>query len=279
MSGVFSRLINLAGAFVYNQLPLSKGGTNKNMTAVTGGLVYSDADSMEVTSAGTAQNWVLSGGAAAPTMSNTTTTAKTIDGSADAVQLQVEGHSTQTSDIVNVRKSDGSTSVLQVTNVNGTKIRGTTTNDDAAAGFVGEFKEVSLALASKNQLNGAGTAENLSGGTLALTAGDWEISGCFAFDFDSTTRVTEIHGGISATTGTMPANSTLAQPNVSTGEYSLQMNFASGLNITPNGELFIPINTYRVSLSGSTTLYPVVSAVFTVANGYAYGFVQARRVR
>lgn len=48
-------------------LPLANGGTNKNMTAVNGGLVYSDADSMEVTSAGTSGQAAISGGTGAPT--------------------------------------------------------------------------------------------------------------------------------------------------------------------------------------------------------------------
>lgn len=48
-------------------VPMANGGSNKNMTAVNGGLVYSDADSMEVTSAGTSGQAVISGGAGAPT--------------------------------------------------------------------------------------------------------------------------------------------------------------------------------------------------------------------
>ena len=48
-------------------LPLANGGTNKNMTAANGGLVYSDADSLEVTAAGTSGQAVISGGAGAPT--------------------------------------------------------------------------------------------------------------------------------------------------------------------------------------------------------------------
>jgi hypothetical protein len=48
-------------------LPLANGGTNKNMTAANGGLVYSDADSLEVTAAGTSGQAVVSGGAGAPT--------------------------------------------------------------------------------------------------------------------------------------------------------------------------------------------------------------------
>lgn len=104
-------------------LPLANGGTNKNMTAVNGGLVYTDADSMEVTSAGTSQSWVLSGGAGAPTMSNTTTTGKMVDGSADEIQLRVQAHSTQTNVLVSLEDSSanklldfmGSTSNLGLT--------------------------------------------------------------------------------------------------------------------------------------------------------------------
>lgn len=96
-------------------LPLANGGTNKNMTAANGGLVYSDADSLEVTAAGTSGQWVLSGGAGAPTMSNTTTTGKVVDGSADENQLRVQGNATQTSDILVVEKSDG-TDLFKVSN-------------------------------------------------------------------------------------------------------------------------------------------------------------------
>ncbi len=105
--------IDISTASVTGVLPLANGGTSKNATAVNGGLVWSDADSMEITAAGTASQWVLSGGAGSPTMSNTTTTAKFIDGSADAVQLRVQGNSTQTSNILTVEKSDN-TGYLQV---------------------------------------------------------------------------------------------------------------------------------------------------------------------
>ncbi len=59
MSFVFSRLINLSGAVV-GVLALANGGTNKALTAVNGGLVWSDADSMEITAAGTAQSGAAS---------------------------------------------------------------------------------------------------------------------------------------------------------------------------------------------------------------------------
>jgi hypothetical protein len=49
------------------QLGLSRGGTNKNLTAINGGVVYTDADSMEVSAAGTSGQVLQSNGAAAPT--------------------------------------------------------------------------------------------------------------------------------------------------------------------------------------------------------------------
>lgn len=48
------------------QLGLSRGGTNKNLTAVNGGVVYTDADSMEVSAAGTSGQYLQSAGAATP---------------------------------------------------------------------------------------------------------------------------------------------------------------------------------------------------------------------
>jgi len=48
-------------------IPLANGGSNKALTAVAGGVVYMDADSMEVTAAGTAGQVLTSNGSGAPT--------------------------------------------------------------------------------------------------------------------------------------------------------------------------------------------------------------------
>ncbi|MEI9966629.1 MAG: hypothetical protein WDN67_03255 [Candidatus Moraniibacteriota bacterium] len=48
-------------------LPLANGGTNKNLTASNGAIVYSDADSFELSSVGTSGQALISGGAGAPT--------------------------------------------------------------------------------------------------------------------------------------------------------------------------------------------------------------------
>ncbi len=53
-------------------LPLANGGSNKNMTAVAGGVVWTDADSMEVTAAGTAGQLLVSTGTTAPAWTTVT---------------------------------------------------------------------------------------------------------------------------------------------------------------------------------------------------------------
>lgn len=48
-------------------LPLANGGTNKNMTAVAGGIVWTDSDSQEVSAAGSTGQVLMSNGTSAPT--------------------------------------------------------------------------------------------------------------------------------------------------------------------------------------------------------------------
>lgn len=256
-------------------LPLANGGTNKNATAVNGGLVWSDADSFEITAAGTASQWVLSGGTATPTMSNTTTTAKFIDGSADAIQLTVQGNGTQTSDIFVAEKSDG-TDLLEVTNTAGTAIRGTTTGATAASGFVGEIQTVILPVASKNAL-ATGTAENMSASTLGLNAGQYQISGGVDFSGDTGTTYTQLNVSLSTVSGTMAAGVDLGIPNTSTGQIWIQRTESSQTIST--SDVFLELPTYDVFVTSTTTLFIVIRATFAVNSLWVTGYVQARRVR
>lgn len=54
------------GVWNASVIGLAYGGTGKNLTAVAGGVVYTDADSMEVTAAGTAGQVLVSNGSSAP---------------------------------------------------------------------------------------------------------------------------------------------------------------------------------------------------------------------
>jgi hypothetical protein len=76
--------INLASSdFVSGILNLTNGGTNANLTAVQGGVVYSTASALAIASAGTAGNVLISGGTGAPsfsaiTLSNTNSVTGTL---------------------------------------------------------------------------------------------------------------------------------------------------------------------------------------------------------
>src|SRR5579885_1807598 len=66
-SGVLSSsAINLASGDVTGILPLTNGGTNATLTAVNGGIVYSNASALAISSAGSSGQCLVSGGAGAP---------------------------------------------------------------------------------------------------------------------------------------------------------------------------------------------------------------------
>jgi hypothetical protein len=256
-SYVWSQVSLSAG--VTGTLPLANGGTNKNLTAVAGGVVWTDSDSMEVTSAGTAGDWLISNGTSAPSFSSTTTTAKTIDGSADVIQLTVQGHSTQTSDIFVVEKSDG-TDLLDVTNANGTNIRGTTTNDSAASGFVGE---VVSSVVSNVSFPTSGQWGDVT--SIALTAGDWDITYVAAPDKNGATVTVVVEYGISTTSGNSSSGLT----------YGSNYLTAAWFNSDAGG----CIANFRASISASTTYYAKVKTTYSVATPRTSARLYARRIR
>ena len=64
-TGAFTTL-SASSLTLTTPLAMAQGGTGKALTAVNGGLIYSDADSMEVLAAGTNNQLLTSGGAGAP---------------------------------------------------------------------------------------------------------------------------------------------------------------------------------------------------------------------
>lgn len=155
----------------------------------------------------------------------------------------------------------------------GVDLRGTTTNDAAAAGFVGETFSGSLVRSSANALADSVT-ENVDGATaLALTAGDWDVSASCGFT-TSTSTVTQLDCAVATTSATMPATDTISVPTA--GEIRLTDTVAFTL---VSAEKSYPVPTYRVSLSATTTLYLVARAAFSAGSVSAFGSIQARRVR
>ena len=150
---------------------------------------------------------------------------------------------------------DGTTGVTQL------KGAGTTTNDNAAAGQVGEYVESVVLVGAAISLTSAAPT-NL--GLLNLTAGDWDVSVSAVFVASMTTGVLNVVDSPNTVSATH--NSTL----INRAQFMLPA--PSGLsNSVAKGNI-------RFSLAAPTVIYHVVEAVFT-GTCTAYGRISARRVR
>lgn len=147
-------------------------------------------------------------------------------------------------------------------------IVGTTTNDSAAAGNVGQYIESVIASGSAVSLTST-TPANMT--SISLTAGDWDVDCVFQFTGAGTTTVTYLIGSISTTSATL--DSTAGRRS------SLQENAATAFNNIADAIITVAIPPLRFSLSGTTTLYAVAQALFGTSTCSVFGILRARRVR
>lgn len=140
---------------------------------------------------------------------------------------------------------------------------GTTTNDNAAAGAIGEYIEQVIPFGSPVTLV-SNTAKTIA--SIALTAGDWHVWGAIVFQFTSTTSITAEIASLSNVNNGLPF------------ETSYQYKHAA---IVPGAAFPFAYNVpmLRVSLAASATYYLVALAVFTVSTCGGSGFIAARRMR
>jgi hypothetical protein len=144
----------------------------------------------------------------------------------------------------------------------GAPILGTTTNDNAATGYIGEY------------LTATGTQTNYSdmvianAATISLTAGDWDVQGTVSVDGASAT-IDLLAVGLSTSSATFTSNQ-YNQAAAADGTVLFNVGRADAAMSSP---------VVRFSLSSTTTIYLCTRAGF-VANTPRYiGFIRARRVR
>lgn len=143
-----------------------------------------------------------------------------------------------------------------------TAIGGTTTNNAAAAGFVGERVNSTVASGSAVSLTVSNTIYDVT--SISLTAGDWDVSGIVVFDGGAVTA-TELRMGISTTTASL---SGLGNASVCT-PYPQVAGAAQTLTLP----------TLRVSLAAPSSVFLCARQIFTVGTPTAYGRISARRAR
>ena len=138
-------------------------------------------------------------------------------------------------------------------------IVGTTTNNNAAVGAVGEYVEANQ---TTNVSMATATTVNIT--SISLTAGDWDVSA-------------NIYLALSAFAGTgwlaaVSLNS--AGPPSGTVAGYAQMNYAGGFSV-----IIAPTGTQRVLIAATTTVYLVAQCSFSSGTCNGQGTLRARRVR
>lgn len=160
------------------------------------------------------------------------------------------GSSLVTSPSIGIAQSSGAVS-----------IKGTTTNDSASTGYVGEYVESNVTSATSFPSTGV-----IGDGTsVSLTAGDWDIMANMVATANGAT-VTNVQIGISTHSG----------------------NDATGL-VVPTSDIYLPLPTatsntsgnipiFRVSINATTTYYLKVYAEYSVATPkYQVNMIARRR--
>jgi hypothetical protein len=271
-------------------LPVANGGTNL-ASGTSGGILGYTATGTLASSAVLAANALMVGGGAGATPTTITTgtgvnTALGVNTGA-AGAFVVNGGVLGTPSSGTVTNLTGTASI----NINGTVgattantgafttvtasstitpsqtagIVGTTTNNDANAGSVGEFISSTILQANRVGLT-SGTPVNVT--SISLTAGDWDVTALLGLSENSSTAWTYYAGSIStvsATLSTLQTNNILGSINSST------------LAVV---NAFIQAPVVRVSLASTTTYYLVAQGGFTGGSGQAaFGTIRARRVR
>lgn len=133
---------------------------------------------------------------------------------------------------------------------------GTTKGDDAAAGMIGEYMTATGSV-------GLTTNVYADIATLALTAGDWDVTGNLIFAIGGT-RLSVAVAGISTTSATI--GSVYEQTQIAGGVVGGTVALGTGCPM-------------RFSLSAGATAHLVGVAAFTGSGLTAAGFIRARRVR
>lgn len=140
-------------------------------------------------------------------------------------------------------------------------LRGTTTNDDATAGGIGEYTSSLVASGSATALTST-VAKNIT--SISLTAGDWDVEGSINYTLTAAS-VTQKQGGLSSTSATLPTDGT----EVYNGVQSTLLTDLDGQALPRK----------RFSLSGTTSVYLVAKATFAAGSVSVFGAINARRAR
>lgn len=143
-----------------------------------------------------------------------------------------------------------------------TAIPGTTTNDNAAAGNLGEFIESSIGLLATSLSNGTALALT----SVSLPVGDWDV---------------EAQARFNGTNASISGRRALISDEEATFPVADVFRYASNSlpTTTTTESTSVTVARRRYSLAATTTVYLNVLCAFSAGSVTAQGFLSARRVR
>jgi hypothetical protein len=156
--------------------------------------------------------------------------------------------------------SGGNTMGNWATLANGFTFLGTTSANNATAGWNGEMISSTVASTGTVSLTTATTGTVT---TLSLSPGDWDVEGHINYTYTGAT----VTAGVASfsTTGTL----------LTTGQ-----EVYDGIQLAPgSGNDTLTLDRFRVNSTGTTTLYLLTKRSFSAGTVGAFGSVSARRVR
>jgi hypothetical protein len=115
------------------------------------------------------------------------------------------------------------------------------------------------------------TAVTANVATLALTAGDWSVSGVIGFAAGVNTIPTVLAAAVAVASATLP---TAAQVAAGTGNMTQY-----GLTFTKGVGQTMQTGISRINVSAPTTVYLAAQSTFSGGTLTATGYIAARRVR
>ncbi len=276
--------INASAAIAYSKLNLATSIVNADINA-SAAIAYSKLATMATGSillgnAGTPTATALSGdvtvGATGVTAIGSAKVTNTmLAGSIDMATkmtgtLQAAQFPALTGDITTSAGALATTAAATQANIvtlsksTGVAVHGTNTNDNAAAGYVGEYMEnVNSGVANNMPSSGVvGIDQNID-----LTAGDWDITATIYIDPNGATVTTPPAMWISATSG-----------NSNTGRL-LGVNYMRN-ETTTAGVYTMTVPNYRVTIASGTTSYYLKGLIsYSVATPKYNHRISARRIR
>jgi hypothetical protein len=167
----------------------------------------------------------------------------------------------------NLKVAGGDTNIIGRIDGKGTggiEIKGTSTNDAASTGYVGEFLSVSVSFAGRTSASVDTDTVVMS---LELTAGDWLVAAQCGVAMSSFTSITHMHACL--TTGSILTTAP--------GTYNETIAMHIGAN-HGNGWLY-SLRPCRISLSATTTINMVAQNTYSGSGFGNYGSIGAWRIR